>query len=200
MPPIPATPRMDSQQEITRLLRSLSQGDRGAIDHLFPLVYDELRRIAHRQFQQSRTSHTLNTTALVHEAYLKLVDQTRLEARDRAHFFAIAARAMRQVLVDHARKHGTLKRGGRWNRVALDDHALAVEDRAEMLLALDDALARLANLDERLSRVVECRFFGGMTDQETAAALETSERTVRRAWLKAKLWLYSELVGSRSTD
>jgi RNA polymerase sigma factor (TIGR02999 family) len=185
---------MEAEHQITSLLQALRAGESGALDRLLPLVYDELRRIAHRQFQRARDGHTLDTTALVHEAYLKMADQTRVESTDRAHFFGIAARAMHQILIDRARKHGTLKRGGRWARVPLDDDALTIEDRADMLLALDDALARLAAFDERSSRVVECRFFGGMTEPETATALGISERTVRRDWLKAKLWLYGELV------
>jgi RNA polymerase sigma factor (TIGR02999 family) len=189
---------MEAEHQITGLLKALGQGESTALNRLFPLVYDELRRIAHRQFDNRRAGQTLDTTALVHEAYLKLVDQTRVESTDRAHFFGIAARAMRQILIDRARKHGTLKRGGKWMRVPLDDDVVRVEDRADMLLALDDALARLAALDERLSRVVECRFFGGMTEPETAAALGISERTVRRDWLKAKLWLYGELVAENA--
>ena len=185
---------MDARHEITRLLEELHDGDDTALDRLLPLVYDELRGIAHRQLLRQRPGQTLDTTALVHEAYLKLVDQTRVEATDRAHFFGIAGRAMRQILIDRARKHGTLKRGKRWRRVPLDDAALAVDEQAEVLLALDDALARLSTFNERLTRVVECRFFAGMTEPETAAALAVSERTVRRDWLKARLWLYGELV------
>jgi RNA polymerase sigma factor (TIGR02999 family) len=191
---------MDGEHQITRLLHQLRRGDDAAFDRLLPLVYDELRRIAHHQRRQPHGNATLNTTGLVHEAYLKLVNQTGLESADRAHFFAIAARAMRQILIDQARKHGTLKRGGSWKRVPLDDGVAAAEQQAGLLLALDDALARLAGLNERLSRVVECRFFGGLTEQETAAALAISERTVRRDWLKAKLWLYGELMEDGATS
>lgn len=193
-PGIASGARMDDEHEITRLLEQLREGDGTALDRLLPLVYDELRAIAHRQLRHQRPGHTLDTTALVHEAYLKLVDQSRVESTDRAHFFGIAGRAMRQILIDHARKHGTLKRGRRWRRVPLDEPVLAVEEQADVLLALDDALARLSEFNERLTRVVECRFFAGMTEPETAAALAVSERTVRRDWLKARLWLYGELV------
>jgi RNA polymerase sigma factor (TIGR02999 family) len=182
------------EHQITHQLTALREGDPDAMGRLFPLVYEELGRIARRQRRASRAGDTLNTTALVHEAYLKLVDQSAVDAADRSHFFAIAARAMRQILVDRARHRGTLKRGGAWKRIPLDESALGVSEQAELILALDDALQRLARLNERLSRIVECRFFGGMTDQETAAALSISERTVRRDWLKARLWLYGELV------
>jgi RNA polymerase sigma factor (TIGR02999 family) len=185
---------VETDHQITRLLQELRDGDASALDRLLPLVYDQLRRIAHRQLRQPGAAHTLNTTALVHEAYLKLIGQAGVDPENRAHFFAIAARAMRQILIDQARKHGTLKRGGSWKRVPLDDRVIALEEQADLLLALDDALARLAALNERLSRIVECRFFGGLTEPETAAALALSERTVRRDWLKARLWLYGELV------
>jgi RNA polymerase sigma factor (TIGR02999 family) len=185
---------MDTGHQITRLLQELRAGDASALDRLLPLVYDELRQIAHRQRRVQPGSGTIDTTALVHEAYLKLVGHSAGDSASRAHFFAIAARAMRQILIDQARKHGTLKRGGMWKRVTLDDGVAAVEQQADLLLALDDALARLAQFNERLSRIVECRFFGGLTEQETATALDLSERTVRRDWLKARLWLYGELV------
>ncbi|MGH2406027.1 MAG: sigma-70 family RNA polymerase sigma factor [bacterium] len=180
---------MDTEHDITGLLLAWRAGDRTAVDRLFPLVYDELRRIAHRQLGRERADHTLGTTALVHEAYLKLVDQTRAKWADRAHFFAVAARAMRRILVDYARRHRALKRGGERARISLEDAALVAEERADTLLALDEALTRLAELDERLSRVVECRFFGGLTEEETAEALGITTRTVRRDWLKAKGWL-----------
>jgi RNA polymerase sigma factor (TIGR02999 family) len=161
---------------------------------LVPIVYAELRRIAERQLRHHREGHTLNTTALVHEAYLKMVAPSSLVWADRSHFFGVAARAMRQVLINAACKHATLKRGGKWRRLPLNESVLAVEEQADLLLDLDEALVRLAALDERLGRVVECRFFGGLTEAETAAALGVSERTVRRDWLKARLWLYAELV------
>jgi RNA polymerase sigma factor (TIGR02999 family) len=169
------------------------------MDRLFPLVYDQLRRIAHRRLQDERPGHTLGTTGLVHETYLKLVDQTRVEWRDRRHFFRVASMAMRRILVDYARRDRALRRGGGLDRVALDEDAAAIEAsidaRGERLLALDEALERLAAIDERLSQVVECRYFGGLTEEETAEALGTSSRTVQRDWAKARGWLYLELQG-----
>ena len=182
-----------SEPDITGLLVAWRAGDRTAVDRLFPLVYDELRRIAHRQLGRERPDHTLATTALVHEAYLKLVDQTRAQLTDRAHFFAVAARAMRRILLDYARRHRAAKRGGAQAQVSLDDTALAADQRADTLVALDEALTRLAEVDERLSRVVECRFFGGLTEEETAVALAVTARTVRRDWVKAKGWLAQAL-------
>lgn len=179
------------ESDITGLLLAWRAGDRSALDRLFPLVYDELRRIAHRQLGRERSDHTLGTTALVHEGYLRLVDQTRARWEDRAHFFAVAARAMRRILVDYARRHRAAKRGGA--RVSLDDATLLADERADTLVALDEALTRLTDVDERLGRVVECRFFGGLTEEETAEALGVTARTVRRDWVKAKGWLYHAL-------
>ncbi len=184
---------MDSQSDITGLLLAWRGGDGSAFDRLFPLVYDELRRIAHRQLGRERPDHTLGTTALVHEAYLRLVDQTRAQLTDRAHFFAVAARAMRRILVDYARRHRAAKRGGAAAAVSLDDNTVVADQRSDVLLALDEALTRLAEIDGRLSRVVECRFFGGLTEDETADALGITARTVRRDWVKAKRWLSREL-------
>jgi RNA polymerase sigma factor (TIGR02999 family) len=184
---------MTADHDVTGLLAAWRQGDATAVDRLFPLVYDELRRIAHRQLMLERADHTLGTTALVHEAYLKLVDQTRAQWVDRAQFFAIASRAMRRILVDYARQHLAGKRGGRREQVTLDEELLSVDDRADLLLAVDEALDRLRELDERASRVVECRFFGGFTEEETAAALNITDRTVRRDWVRAKAWLYEAL-------
>lgn len=186
---------MHAPEQIASILVEVRDGDREALHRLLPLVYDELRRIAHRQLRLERQGHTLNTTALVHEAYLKLVDQTRVEWRDRVHFFAVAAQAMRRILVDHARKYLAAKRGGHQQRVPLEEAVFSVEDRADTLLALDEALTELAALDERLSRVVECRFFGGLTEEETAEALGVTARTVRRDWVKAKGWLHAEIYG-----
>lgn len=184
---------MSHQPAITDLLKELGQGRREMVDRLFPLVYHELRRIASRALGPNRPDQTLGTTALVHEAYLKLVDQTHADWRDRVHFFAVAAMAMRQILVDHARQRAALKRGGARRRVSLDDASLSVEDQAEALLELDEALTKLARLDARLGRVVECRFFAGLTEEETAEALGVTARTVRRDWVKAKGLLYAEL-------
>lgn len=185
---------MSTRPTFTRSLAAWQAGDDAALERLLPVVYEQLKSIAHRKLRHEREGHTLNTTALVHEAYVKLVDQTSIELNGRAHFFGIAARAMQQVLIDSARRFGTAKRGGGWQRIVLDDTTVSVEERADALLALDDALERLARISTRMSRVVQCRFFGGMTEAETAVALGVSERTVRREWLKAKLWLYSDLV------
>jgi RNA polymerase sigma factor (TIGR02999 family) len=179
--------------EVTALLKGAGAGDREMLDRLLPLVYEQLRRVARVHLATEREGHTLNTTALVHETYLKLVDQTRVEWSDRAQFFAVASMAMRRILVDHARKHATVKRGGSRKRVPLDAANLSVEDRAHTILELDQALTRLADIDERLSKVVECRFFGGMTEEETAEALGVSARTVRSDWATAKGLLFLEL-------
>lgn len=185
---------MHTRESVTDLLALAAAGDRGALDRAFPLVYEELRRLAHRQLRRESDGHTLSTTALVHEAYLKLVDQSRGEWRDRAHFLAIAATAMRRILVDHARRHRAHKRGGAGPPLPLDSlEQLPVEERAEFLVHLDEALARLAALDERQARVVECRFFGGYTEEETAETLGIGLRTVKRDWAKARSWLYHEL-------
>lgn len=180
---------MQGDGDITGLLLAWRAGDAGVPDRLFPLIYDELRRIAHHKLGRERSGHTLDTTALVHETYLKLVDQTRAEWVDRSHFFAIATQAMRRILVDYARRYRTEKRGAAPARVSLTDAMLVTEQRADTLVALDEALNQLAELDDRLSRVVECRFFGGLTEEETAGVLGVTARTVRRDWTKAKGWL-----------
>ena len=179
--------------EATALLLEFRTGDASAVEALFPLLYDELRDIAHRQLARERSGHTLSTTALVHEAYERLVDQTKVEWQDRTHFCAVAARAMRRILVDYARRRKALKRGGAQQPLPLDENRIAADAQAELLVSLDEALQRLANLNERLSRVVEMRFFGGMSEEETAQALEVSPRTVRRDWVKARAWLFKEL-------
>lgn len=163
-----------------------------------PLVYEQLRGVAHRQLDAEPTGHTLSTTALVHETYLRLVDQTRADWQDRAQFFAVASRAMRRILIDYARRHRALRRGGqpdgsRPRPISLDEANLPVAERADAFLALDEALDRLADVDPRLARVVECRFFAGLTEEETAAALDVSKRTVAREWVVARGWLYEEL-------
>ena len=168
------------------------------MDRLVPLVYEQLRRVAHRQLEAERSGHTLSTTALVHEAYLKLVDQSRVQWQDRAHFFADASRAMRRILIDYARRHRAIRRGGQSDGtppmpVSLDHVELPAAGRAEALLALDEALGRLGRVDERLAQVVECRFVGGLTETETATALGVSKRTVAREWAVAKGWLHQEL-------
>jgi len=185
---------MDSTERVTELLHRVGEGDPSASALVFPLVYDQLKRIASRQLSREASGHSLSTTGLVHEAYLKLVDQRRSHVRDRAHFFAVAATAMRRILVDHARRHGAAKRGSHPQRVPLETvDGMAAEDRADLLVALDEALVRLESLDPRQARVVECRFFGGLTEEETATALGTSVRTVKRDWVKARAWLYESL-------
>ena len=190
-------------------MRACRQDQEGSdlMRQLFPLVYGELRRVAHRQLGAEPAGHTLSTTAVVHEAYLKLAGQPRAQWRDRGQFFAVAAVAMRRILVDYARRHRAARRGGGRQPLALDaldvdtavagqpgaEVQVAATERAETLIALEEALERLAGLNERLSRVVECRFFAGLTEEETAAALAVTARTVRRDWVKAKAWLYEEL-------
>lgn len=184
---------------ITDALGALRDGSPDALDRLMPLVYEQLRRMAHRQLGAEPTGHTLDTTALVHEAYLRLVDQTRAQWHDRAHFFAVAAQAMRRILIDYARRHCAVRRGGLDGAapfaISLDAVELSVTERAETLLALDEALERLALVDARLARVVECRFFAGLTEDETAQALDVSVRTVAREWTLARGWLYRDLSG-----
>jgi RNA polymerase sigma factor (TIGR02999 family) len=189
-------PKPDSSGDraITDLLIQLRDGRPDAMDRLFPLIYDQLRRIAHRQLQAEPQGHTLGTTGLVHETYIKLVDQTRVEWRDRGHFFRVSSMAMRRILVDYARRYRALRRGGGLARVPLDRaDETALEQRSDWLLALEDALTLLAATDERLSQVVECRYFGGLTEGETAEALDVSLRTVQRDWAKARGWLALEL-------
>jgi RNA polymerase sigma factor (TIGR02999 family) len=180
---------------ITDLLVAARSGSDGALDRLYPMVHHELRRIAHLHMAGERPDHTLGTTGLVHEAYLKLVDQTRMEWQDRNHFFAMASRAMRQILVSYARRHRSAKRGGGSAPVTLDEGLHAAEQRADTLVALDEALGRLEAMEPRLGQVVECRFFGGLSEEETADVLGVTSRTVRRDWVKAKGWLYRELSG-----
>ena len=183
--------------EVTRLLLEWSRGDRGALDALVPHVYAELRRQADRYLSRQRTGHTLQATALVHEVFLRLIDQKSVSFRDRAHFFAVASRAMRQILVDHARRRHAGKRGGDATRLVLEDGTATVQPRGVDLMALDDALARLEALDPEQARLVELRFFGGLTVEETAVVLACSPATVKRAWSSARAWLYGELAGSR---
>jgi RNA polymerase sigma factor (TIGR02999 family) len=187
---------MRNTESITRLLQGLGEEPGVATKRLIPLVYEELRRTAHRELARHRPGDTLDTSALVHEAYLKLAGPDDRSWNDRAHFFAAAATAMRHIIVDHARRRRTEKHGGRLRRVSLDERRLMPDREAEELLALDEALERLAGLNARLSQVVECRFFAGLTVPETAAALGCSPRTVDRDWKKAKAWLYRELSGA----
>ncbi len=180
--------------EVTRLLGECTSGDRSAFERLVPLVYDDLRGIAHRRLRSEREGHTLSTTALVHEAYLHLVNQATATWQDRAHFFAVAATVIRQVLIDYARSRGARKRGGGAIHIPLRDELSGKEPRTVELLALDEALTNLARYDPRLEQVVECRFFGGMSVRDTAAALDVSERTVERDWARAKAHLYRTLA------
>jgi RNA polymerase sigma-70 factor (ECF subfamily) len=180
-------------QEISQLLRAWSEGDRTALDKLLPLVYDELRRMARRHMDRQQAGHTLQTTALIHEAYLKLIDQKEAHWRNRAHFFGVAAKAMRSILVDYARASHAAKRGGEAVLVSLDEAAVASDERAAELVALDDALAGLAAFDRRKCQVVELRYFGGLSVEETAEVLQVSVETVARDWRLARIWLLREL-------
>lgn len=180
-------------REVTQILGRYGQGDEQAFDQVMDLVYEDLRRIAHRQLRRARFGETLATTGLVHEAYLKLVDQTRAQFQDRNHFFAITAHAMRQIIVDYARKRFAKKRGGGQVPDTFDEERIAAEREAERILAVDQALEQLKEIDERMLRVVECRFFSGLTEQETADALGMSLRTVQRTWMRARAWLKETL-------
>lgn len=184
----------DPQAGVTVLLLQHRSGDREALAQLFPIVYEHLRAIAHAHMSRESEGHTLCTTALVHEAYVKLVDPERIEWQDRQHFLSLASRAMRRILIDHARRHGSARRGSNPQRVDLDAVQIAVVERADALIALDDAMTRLAELNPRLSQVVEYRFFGGLTEVETAQALGLTDRTVRRDWIKARGWLHNEMA------
>lgn len=184
---------MDDPGTITRVLKQARGGNRQAVDRLFEIVYDELCVLARQRLRGRSPDQTIDTGALIGEAYLRIIDQTQVEWQDRARFFAYAARAMRTVLIDHARRRGTAKRGADTPHISLDERAITAEAQSNLLIALDDALNRLAGVSERLSRTVEYRFFGGLTEAETAEVLGVSERTVRRDWIKAKAWLYAEL-------
>lgn len=183
----------DLPGEITRLLKAHHAGDREAFDRLVPLVYDRLRALARRQLARERPGQVLSATGLVHEVYMQLVRETGVAWRDRSHFFAICVRAMRRTLVDYARRRTAGKRGGGQPDVTLDLERLAVEQQADALLAVDQALDRLASFSERLAQLVECRVFAGMTEAETAETLGVSLRTVEREWPRARAWLQKEL-------
>ena len=180
--------------DISQLLRAWSNGDEVALSELTPIVYAELRRLAHRYMRRERAGHSLQTTALVNEAYMRLVDCTRMQWQNRAHFFAVSSQLMRRILVDHARRQN-LKRGGGVPHVSLDEAVVVGGQHGLDLVALDDALTALARIDARKGRVVEMRFFGGLSVDETAAVLKVSPVTVRRDWNSAKIWLYRELSG-----
>lgn len=189
--------KTSTDADVSSLLRAWSDGDQNALDKLAPIVYDELRRLAGYYLNRERSGHSLQATALVNEAYLRLVDYKRMQWENRAHFFAVSAQLMRRILVDHARRHN-LKRGGGVQHVALEDTATVGGGRAENLVALDDALQALARLDARKARVVELRFFGGLSVEETAEVLQISPVTVMRDWSTARAWLYREMGGGSS--
>ncbi|MCH9650453.1 MAG: sigma-70 family RNA polymerase sigma factor [Deltaproteobacteria bacterium] len=184
----------DNPESVTVLLGRLRQGDRGAMEQLLPLVYEELRRVARRRRGARPANATLNTTAVVHEAFLKMAGSSSQQWQDRVHFFAVAAQAMRYVLTDYSRRKTAEKRGGERQQVDLDDRQIPVEDRQALwILDLDRALDKLRELSPRLAQVVECRYYGGMTDEEVAEVAGVTARTVRRDWEKARAWLYREL-------
>jgi RNA polymerase sigma factor (TIGR02999 family) len=193
MPNPDIAPQTAGQAELTQLLVDARDGGADALERLFPIVYQRLHEIAHAHLGRDGEGRTVSTTALVHEAYLKLIDADRVEWQDRNHFFSLASRAMRQILIDYARKHLAAKRGGEMHRVDLDDVQIAAADRADTLVALDEALTRLAALSLRLAQVVELKFFGGLSEEEIARILGLSDRTVRREWTKARGWLQKEL-------
>ena len=182
------------RNEVTQVLLDWSSGEKGAAERLMPLVYDELRSLARRYLQRERSDHTLQATSLVHEAYLRLVDQSTMTWENRAHFFSVAAQVMRHLLVDHARSQQTAKRGGAREKLEFDEALAPSEPPTVDLLALDDALRELVTFDERKSRIVELRFFGGMTTEEIGAVLEISPSTIRREWRIAKAWLRRKII------
>ena len=188
---MPASP----QQQVTQLLRQWRCGDTGALEKLIPLVQPELQRLAHHYMSRERPGHTLQTTALLDDAYLQLAGKSRVQWENRAHFFAVAAQLMRRIMVDHARQRHTLKRGGGAIRVTLDECAAVTETRAAELLALDEALEKLAAADQRKARVVEMRYFGGLTMEEIADVLKIHINTVTRDWIAARAWLFAALSG-----
>ncbi len=187
-----------TRQEVTQLLGDWRGGDEGALEKLFPLVEPELHRLAHHYMSRERAGHTLQTTAILNEAYLRLVDHTKPFWQNRTHFVAAAAQLMRRIMVDHARARYSLKRGGGALKVTLDEAALVTVARSEELLALDEALQKLAAQDARKSQIVDLRYFGGLTVEETAEFLKLSPRTVEREWTMAKAWLYRALSGEES--
>lgn len=185
---------MDAQKhELTQLLIDWNNGDQSAFDRLMPLIDEELRRLAHRYMSREREGHTLQTTALVNEAFVRLVNRKNVNWQNRAHFFGIAAQLMRTILVDHARSHACVKRGGGAFKLELDDALVVSQEKASEVIALDDALKELARLDPQQSRIVELRFFGGLTVEETAEVLHLSPATIKREWSTAKAWLFHEL-------
>ncbi len=193
-----ADPRGGGQ--VTRLLVKAGEGDHDALNQLVPLVYDELRRVAERQLRRERQGHTLGASGLVNEAYLKLVDQLKVDWQSRQHFYSVAARAMRQILIDYARRRKAEKRGAGWDRTSIGQKQLGLDSPLEELLALDEALERMGEMDDRMRQVVEYRYFCGLTEKETAELLGVNLRTIQRDWLKARAWLYRELYEKRSSS
>ncbi len=183
-----------SPHEITQLLAEWSDGNQTALDKLYPLVYDELHKMARRYMGRERRGHTLQTTALINEAYVRLVDQKNVHWQNRSHFFAISAQIMRRILIDHARREHYAKRGGGAQKISLDEVAIVAVERASSLILLDEALTRLGEIDSRRSQVVELRYFGGLNNEEIAGVLKISENTVTRDWNMARAWLYQELT------
>jgi RNA polymerase sigma factor (TIGR02999 family) len=191
---------MPQAQDITKLLEAYAEGDRAALDRMFPMVYEELNRIAHGRLLGERADHTLNTGALVHEAYIKLARLDQIDWKNRSHFFAIASTAMRHILVDYALAHKAQKRGGHQHRVPLENLSLMADQQAEDVLELHEALEKLETLDERQAQIVTYRFFGGLNIDETAEALSISPATVSRDWTMARAWLHRELSRSASAQ
>ena len=185
--------RMSASHSVTQLLEQWNKGDHAALDKLMPIVYEELRKMARRHMSRQNPGHTLQTTAVIHEAYLRLVKQKQKHFQNRAHFFGVAAQAMRHILVDYARARQTDKRGGLARHISLEEAALVSQERASELVAFDEALRELERLSKRQSRVVELRYFGGLTVEETATVLEVSPETVMRDWTMAKTWLHRAL-------
>lgn len=186
--------------EVTQLLADWSKGDKSALDRLTPLIYGELRRLAHHYMSRERPGHTLQTTALVNEAYVRLINRRDVHWQNRDHFFAIAAQLMRSILVDHARQYGYSKRGGGARKISLDEAAVVSQDRTAEIVELDEALTRLAGFDSLQSRIVELRFFGGLTIKQTADVVGLSPATIKREWTTARAWLFRELDQSETDD
>ena len=187
----------NAPSEITQMLLELTEGNQTVVDRILPHIYDELKRLASSYLRRERADHTLQPTALVHEAYMKLIDQSRVKWQNRAHFFGIAAQVMRRILMDHARKHAAEKRGGDAEVLPLEEEILVVTPgRSSELVALDDALTALAEIDEPKARIVELRYFGGLSIEETAEVMGVSVPTINRQWRMAKAWLYSQISGN----
>ncbi|HVI72559.1 MAG TPA: sigma-70 family RNA polymerase sigma factor [Pyrinomonadaceae bacterium] len=187
------------QHEITQLLAEWSDGNQSALDELYPLVYEELHKLARRYMSRERKGHTLQTTALINEAYVRLVDQRNVHWANRSHFFAISAQIMRRILIDHARRHAYAKRGGGAQQVSLEEVAVVAREQSSDILRLDEALKILAKMDPRRCHVVELRYFGGLSNEEIAGVLKVSENTVTRDWNLARAWLYQQLTGSSAS-